>query len=328
VALTAALLLVASLKPMVSEAVEPFNAVIHVHDPTLVREKGMYYLFSTGPGVQIRRSKDLVNWTFAGQVFPEGIPPSAKTDFADSKSTWAPEVAYFNGKYHLYYSVSRFGTNRSYIGLATNKTLDPAGKNYKWVDEGQVIASKREDNFNAIDANLVFIAPKKVALSFGSFWSGIKMVDLDWETGKAVAGAHILGIASREHPNAIEGPFIFKKKEYYYLLVSFDLCCRGVNSTYNIRVGRSLRAEGPYVDKDGKPMLEGGGSLLLGTEGAAIGPGHCSVYTESKRCLLVYHYYDGNSGGVPTLQIRPMSFGKDGWPKLGEPLGGKPPKTD
>lgn len=315
------LLITIGLLTMTTQAQEPFNAVIHVHDPVMIKQGDTWYLFSTGPGVQIRKSRDLVHWEFGGSVFEEPIPPSAKERFPRGSSTWAPDITFFNGRYHLYYAVSRFGTNESEIGLATNATLDQASKDYKWVDKGPVIETRRGDDYNAIDGNLVFLGEHRVAMVLGSFWSGIKLVELDWQTGKQKAGATMVPIASRPGSTAVEGPYILKHGRYFYLFVSFDLCCRGVNSTYNIRVGRSAKAEGPYLDKDGKPMLEGGGTLLLGTEGSWIGPGHCSVYTEPRRCLLVYHFYDGNANGVPTLQIRPMSFGQDGWPALGAPLG-------
>lgn len=299
-------------------APEP-NAIVHVHDPHAIKQGRYFYVFSTGPGIMIRRSSDLVNWTYIGSAFPKGIPDWAKADVpgASPDFIWAPDIMKVDGRFFLYYAISTFGKNRSVIGLATNKTLDPASKDYHWVDEGKVAESFTTSDFNAIDPAAVRIDSKRLALAYGSYWSGLKMVEVDPHTGKPLADAKPLSIAQREFPDALEAPAIEKIGKYYYLFVSWDACCRGVNSTYNIRVGRSLKWDGPYVDKDGKPLTEGGGTLVLGTEGRVIGPGHCSVLTDGSKRYLVYHFYDGDNNGVPTLQVRPLTIGTDGWPALG-----------
>jgi arabinan endo-1,5-alpha-L-arabinosidase len=296
------------------------NAIKHVHDPCIIREGDFYYVFSTGPGILIRRSKDLIHWEFIGRVFAEDVPAWAKQEIPASRGLWAPDIAYFEGRYHLYYSVSTFGKNRSIIGVATNKTLDPAAPDYRWEDEGKVIESFPTDDYNAIDSNVAFDGRKPVALTFGSYWTGIKLVMLDPTTGKPVSGAPIRPIARRPPPCAEEAPFIIQRGRDYYLFLSFDACCRGVNSTYNIRVGRSRSVEGPYVDRDGKALLEGGGTLLSATQGRYIGPGHCAVLRDGKHYLLVNHFYDREDGGVPTLQVRPFEWDREGWPVAGPPL--------
>jgi arabinan endo-1,5-alpha-L-arabinosidase len=303
------------------------NAIVNVHDPHAFKEGRYFYVFSTGPGVMIRRSKDLVNWKYVGSVFPDGVPGWARKDVpgASADFIWAPDIALLNGRYYLYYAVSTFGKNRSVIGLATNKTLDPGSSDYRWIDEGKVTESLTTSDYNAIDPALVRIDGKRVALAFGSYWSGVKMMELDPRSGKPLPGAKLLSIAQRPFPDALEAPAIEKIREYYYLFVSWDACCRGVESTYNIRVGRSLKWDGPYADKDGKPLTEGGGTLLLGTEGRVIGPGHCSVLTDGSKRYLVFHFYDGDHNGVPTLQIRPMIIGADGWPALKPAVGAKAP---
>jgi len=220
--------------------------------------------------------------------------------------------------------VSRFGSNRSIIGAATNKTLDAASKDYRWVDEGKVTESVRQDNFNAIDPNVLPIDSKRLALTYGSFWSGIKLLYLDAKTGKPEPGAQPIALARRPAPDAIEAPFLIRRGRYYYLFVSFDFCCRGVNSTYNIRVGRAESAAGPYTDAAGKSLLEEGGTQLLATEGTRIGPGHCAVLKDGGHDYLVYHFYDGKHNGVPTLQISPMTWSKEGWPIVGSPLTADP----
>ena len=296
--------------------------VRRVHDPVIAKDQGFYYLLATGPGVPMWRSPDLKHWTRIGRVFEENVPAWAQQEIVGSRGLWAPDIAFWNGRYHLYYSVSTFGKNRSLIGLATNATLDPNAPNYRWVDEGKVVESFPENNYNAIDANFVQVAPNRIALSFGSFWSGLKLVELDTKTAKPAPDAKVLSIASRPAPGAIEAPFIVRSGDYFYQFVSFDKCCAGVQSTYNVRVGRARQIEGPYLDRDGKSMLDGGGTVLL--EGQPdknlFGPGHCSVLRDGERDYLVHHFYDGAANGVPTLQIRPLTWSAEGWPLVGDPI--------
>ena len=295
------------------------NAIKHVHDPCIIKQGEYYYVFSTGPGVMIRRSKDLVNWEFVGRVFEEDVPKWAKEDILGCKSLWAPDIAYFNRKYYLYYSVSTFGKNRSLIGLATNKTLDKNSKDYVWKDEGKVFESFPENNYNAIDSHILRISKDRMVMSFGSFWSGVKMVEADPKTGKAIPNSEVISLSRRPSPCAVEAPFIIMRGGYFYLFVSFDLCCRGIKSTYNIRVGRSKTIEGPYLDYEGKSLLEDGGTIVSQTEGDIIGTGHCSILKNKNQYLLVNHYYDAKDNGVPTLQIRSLKWDKNGWLTV-EPL--------
>jgi arabinan endo-1,5-alpha-L-arabinosidase len=160
-----------------------------------------------------------------------------------------------------------------------------------------------------------------MVLFFGSFWSGIKAVEIDARTGKPGPDVKVQPIAQRpEPPDALEAPFVIHRGKDFYLFVSFDACCQGTKSTYNIRVGRSSKIEGPYVDKEGKPLLQGGGTPVLATQGNQVGPGHCAVLREGNRYLLAYHFYDGDANGIPTLQVRPLAWTKDGWPMPEEPL--------
>lgn len=305
------------------ETTAPGETIVRrVHDPVIAKNNGFYYLFATGPGVPMWRSADLKTWSRIGRVFQENVPAWAQQEIAGSRGLWAPDIAFWNGRYHLYYSVSTFGKNRSLIGLATNATLDSNAPDYRWVDEGKVVESFSESDFNAIDANFVQVAPDRIAMSFGSFWSGLKLVNLDTKTAKPAPGATLISIARRPDSPAIEAPFIVRHGDYFYQFVSFDKCCAGVQSTYNVRVGRARQVEGPYLDRDGNSMLEGGGTVLL--EGQPdknlFGPGHCSVLRDGERDYLVHHFYDGAAAGVPTLQIRPLSWADDGWPIVGKPM--------
>lgn len=309
---------VSGQRDVAQKSAEPVGDVRNVHDPTVIKDGATYYLYSTRAGIAVRCSEDLVRWRLCGDVFGH-LPGWAVEDVKGLRGLWAPDVSYFNGRYHLYYSASTFGSNRSSIGLVTNRTLDPASDRFRWEDQGKVISSTPADDWNAIDPNLVLDEEGQPWLSFGSFWGGIKMRRIDPATGKlSQADATLYSLASRprtkEQPGAIEAPLIIRRNGYYYLFVSFDFCCRGVNSTYNIRVGRSRKVTGPYADRAGRPMMEEGGTPLLAGEGRWRGPGHCAILQEKGADLLVYHAYDAEARGTPTLRITPLTWDADGWP--------------
>jgi len=291
-----------------------------VHDPAIIREGGTYHVFASNRFadklVPMFCSPDLRRWSFCGNVF-DRVPEWALADVPGARGIWAPDVSYFHGRYRLYYSVSTFGENRSVIGLATNRTLDPKSPDYRWVDEGKVVESMPADDWNAIDPNLAVDDEGGQWLVWGSFWGGIKMRRVDPETGKLKANDTTLhSLASRRplKPPAIEAPFVVKRVGYYYLFVSFDLCCRGKDSTYRIMVGRAREITGPYVDKDGTPMMEGGGSLVLAGTASWPGVGHEAVLADSGSDYLVFHAYDATTGR-PWLQISTIVW-EDGWPRV------------
>ena len=160
---------------------------------------------------------------------------------------WAPDISFYSGRFHLTYAVSSFGSNHSLIGAASNKTLDPASKDYQWVDDGKVFESTRQDNYNAIDPNILPLADG--SWRSPSAPSGPASSSYSWMRRPAsrCKAPRSLPLARRPSPDAIEAPFLIRRGKYYYLFVSFDYCCRGVNSTYNIRVGRAESVEGPYA---------------------------------------------------------------------------------
>jgi arabinan endo-1,5-alpha-L-arabinosidase len=303
-----------------SAVVPAIQGDLAAHDPSLIKQGHTYYVFSTGGGLQIRTSPDLVNWTHTGEVF--STIPTWVTDAVGSiTDLWAPDISYHNGVYYLFYAGSHFGTNTSVIGLATNTTLNPADRHYHWVDRGMVLQSTSADDFNAIDPNLSFDAHHVPWLAFGSFWSGLKLRRLDPRTMKpAASDTTIYALAQRAAPDAIEASFIVHHGDYYYLFASVDFCCQGVNSTYKIAVGRAREITGPYVSEDGTPMLQGGYTVLLQSSGNVIGPGGQSVYQDGSRSLLIHHYYDGANNGAIKIQIRTVQWSRDGWLQLSAPI--------
>lgn len=297
-------------------ALELNGAIWNVHDPVMIKQDDMYYLFSTGANVPVRQSTNMVDWLFAPNmtVFEE-MPTEAGDYVAGADSIWAPDIAYYNDRYHLYYSVSTFGSSRSAIGLATNVTLHPDDENYEWIDHGIVTKTDRGDNHNAIDANLILDTDEEPWLVFGSHWSGIKMIKLDYETGKQSGDDDTLyAVASRAiHPRAVEAPFMIYREPYYYLFVSFDQCCRGSSSTYNVRVGRSEDITGHYLDRDGVDMMDDGGTQITFADAQYRGPGHNAIFREDDQDYIVYHAYDRLQGGLPTLRINPLEWDEEGW---------------
>jgi arabinan endo-1,5-alpha-L-arabinosidase len=294
---------------------------LRVHDPSsIVRCNEEYWIFHTGRGVSSARSTDLVHWEPGPPVFTEApawvaeaVPENRRMHF------WAPDILQETDRYLLYYSVSSFGRNTSAIALATNPTLDPDDPEFRWTDQGIVIQSRSSDHYNAIDPALFRDVDQRLWMSFGSFWSGIKLIELDSKSGMRIApNSPIHALA---HHETIEAPYIHRHDGHYYLFVNWGICCCGTNSTYEIRVGRADRVTGPYHDKEGKDLLAGGGTKFLESDGAMIGPGHAAILLDGDRYWFSFHFYDGTRRGVPTYAIRPMRWAEDGWPEIEPPDG-------
>jgi len=298
-----------------------------VHDPVMLRQDSVFYVFCTGNGISCFSSKDMKVWKQEKPVFSSG-PQWAMDEIAGFKGhIWAPDISHYKGKYRLFYSVSAFGKNTSCIGLAENVTLNPTDPKYKWEDKGKIIQSvPGRDDWNAIDPNLVLDNEGKPWLSFGSFWSGIKLVKLKDDLSALALPETWYPVASRPRDTftaydkagegSIEAPFIVKHNKFYYLFVSFDFCCRGIESNYKVMVGRSTELTGPYLDRYGFPMLQGGGTLVVAGNKDFPGVGHNAVCTFDGRDYLVFHAYDAAENGKPKLLIRELKWDGEGWPEV------------
>ena len=247
---------------------------ISVHDPVMIKENDTYYLFCTGRGIKSYSSKDLKKWTPLTSVFVEKPMWTDKVVPNFENHIWAPDIFQHQGKFYLYYSISAFGKNTSAIGVTVNTTLDPKDPAYQWVDQGIVLQSvPHRDLWNAIDPAIILDELGQAWMSFGSFWAGLKLVKLDQSLTRIAQPEqwHTLAKAQRPAflddaepgPAELEAPFIYKKGQFYYLFVSYGKCCRGKDSTYHMVVGRSQTLTGPYLDKEGKDLAMGGGSVLL-----------------------------------------------------------------
>ncbi|WBC08811.1 family 43 glycosylhydrolase [Micromonospora sp. WMMA1947] len=278
---------------------------IGVHDPTVVkRPDGTYLVAHTGDDIALKTSADRIAFRNAGTVFPGGAPWTT-TYTGGARNLWAPDLSYRNGRYHLYYSASTFGSNRSAIFLATSTT----GAAGSWTHEGLVVESRTTDDFNAIDPNLTVDDQGRWWLTFGSFWSGIKMIPIDPVTGRRL-GTAVYALAN--YGPGIEAPVLVKRGAWYYLYVSFDRCCQGAASTYRIMVGRSASPTGPFVDRTGRDMLAGGGTQILASHGSVHGPGHQTVLADTDGDVLFYHYYADN--GASLLGVNRIGYDAAAWP--------------
>jgi arabinan endo-1,5-alpha-L-arabinosidase len=302
------------------------GATSPVRDPSIMRQGSMYYLFSTDAGgainghLPIRCSSDAVDWHLCGAVFDQ-IPNWVQTAVPGIGGLWAPDISYFNGLYHLYYAGSIFATNTSVIGLATNTTLDPTDPAYQWVDQGQVLSSSSSDDFNAIDPTILVDTDGNVWMTYGSYWAGIKQQQIDPTSGKLLApNQTVYSLATRPGVmyDPIEGSSLVHKGNYYYLFVSFDDCCNPnpYLDNYKIMVGRSTSPHGPFVDMSGTPMMQGGGTLLLGGNGITWNaPGGETVQLDPQNGdLITFHALHLPDGGAYVF-VNSLTW-TNGWPQI------------
>ena len=297
------------------------------HDPsTMIKDGTHYYVFSDGQGISGLTTTNLRNWSTTSVVFP-GSPPAWTTNSVPGFTGyfWAPDIAYFNGRYNLYYACSIFGTINSAIGLVTTPSLvSPV-----WTDQGKVIQSNPNfatnattdlTSYNCIDPSILVDTNGTVWLAFGSYSDGILVMQIDPATGKRITPTSPITKIANNGPvffsNTTEGSCIYQRGQYYYLFLNFGGCCAGVNSTYNIRVGRSTSVTGPYLDHNGVSMLNGGGTMQLESTGRYIGPGHAAIMNDNGTNWFTYHYYDGNNNGAATLGLNRIFWTPDNWPAL------------
>lgn len=317
----------------------------HAHDPTVVQsDDGTFYMYSTDAvansasvpaGVHIRTSRDLVTWSYAGTAL-DGVPGPA-LDWTGAQGLWAPDVVrWHDGRWHMYYSASTFGSNTSAIGLAVSP--DPSGP---WEDLGLVVATRSgEHTQNAIDAAVTFDADGEAWLTYGSFFSGIYTLPLDRTTGRPIRDGDLGSlIACRQLSveGAIEGAYIMYRPEEdkYVLFASYD----SLFATYNVRVAVADSVTGPYRDFNGAAMTdleqEPGsiGTKVLGSyrfdgDTGWLAPGHNSVFTRPGQAgyehFMVHHVRFTEDPSQHTVQLRRLFFTEAGWPVVSpQPFAGE-----
>jgi beta-xylosidase len=304
-----------------------FYGDYYLHDPgTMIKDGNNYFIYGDGQGIDGITSTDLRNWNAAPVVFPNGPPAWTSNSVPGFTGYfWAPDIAYFNGRYNLYYACSEWGTINSAIGLVTSPSLTSP----VWTDQGKVIQSNPDfatnattdlTAYNCIDPSIMVDTNGTVWLSFGSYSDGILIMQLDPATGKRISPDSTIYRVSNNGPvffsNTEEGSCLYQHGGYYYLFVNFGGCCDGVDSTYNIRVGRSTSVTGPYYDKNGVNMVNGGGTMVLESTARYIGPGHAAIMNDNGTNWFTFHYYDGLNSGVATVGMNRLYWTADGWPSV------------
>ncbi len=273
---------------------------IGIHDPsTIVMCNGKFYTWGTGGNGLV--SDDGWTWRRGTALPRRGL---------------APDVIHIGDRYYAYVAANIGAQPKAAVNMIWSKTLDPDSPDYKWEEGGVVASSDGVEDSNAIDPG-VFLDPAdgRLWLTYGSYFGYIRLVQLDPKTGKRINP----GDQPRNLAINCEASDMFYHEGWYYLLGTHGSCCRGADSGYNIRVGRSKKVTGPFLDAYGLDMIEGGGKLLEGSGGRVIGPGHFGLLDlgDGVQKFSMHWEADLDRGGASVLDIRPLLW-KDGWPYAGE----------
>lgn len=306
-------------------------------DPAVIRGKdGWWYAYGTtdplreGEGtrhlVPTARSTDLVSWEYVGDAFSEDALPTW-ADTSRGAALWAPDVRYVDGQYRMYYVVTETTVtdepNDNAIGVATAPT--PTGP---WTPTTEPVVGPRHGAGGAGDFLWTFDPSHVVGpggtehLFYGSYYGGIWTVPLSSDGTRAVGEPVQVAI-----DNKYEGAYVVQRDGWWYLFASSANCCAGPTTGYSVHVGRSRDLTGPYVDREGVPLLQSraGGTPVVAPSGNRwVGTGHNAVVTDlAGQDWLAYHaidrgdpYLDGTDG----INERPMLLDRldwvDGWPTV------------
>jgi len=276
----------------------------YIHDPSTIAEcEGKYYTFGTGGGGLISEN----GWSWhTGAVRPGGGA--------------APDVLKIGDRYLVIYGATGGGLGGGHNGRILtmwNKTLDPKSPDFKYTEPIEVCSSDGMEDQDAIDPGLLLDPTTgRLWVSYGTYFGTIRLIELDPETGARKKG-------NQEQDIAIdcEATDLLYRDGWYYLLGTHGTCCDGVNSTYNIVVGRSRSVTGPYLDNVGRDMFHGGGRMVIAAGDRKTGPGHFgrTVIDEGVEIMSCHFEADFDLSGRSTLGIRPLLW-KNGWPVAGDQL--------
>ena len=300
------------------------------HDPSMVRFEDGYALMSTNNNLQLWTSEDAYTWRDHKSTVSK-IPQWAYTYAPTTEGIWAPDVYYMNGEYRVYYCVSVFGKRTSAIGYQSTKSIMPGTTGYGWTDHGHVFHTVASDKYNAIDADVVRDTEGNYWMAFGSFGLGIQLIKLDAKTGyQASDDKTVYNIArrtSKASGGAEEGPSLIEHGGKYFLFTAWDKCCQQgptiEQTTYKTAYGRADKVTGPYKDRAGYDMANGGGTILMERYGRYVGPGGGEAFQDLNRVRFVHHYYDLNGDKYNHIHIRDVVFTDDNWAEMGQPFLGR-----
>ncbi|MBQ2733858.1 MAG: family 43 glycosylhydrolase [Clostridia bacterium] len=275
--------------------------------PEIIKHNGVYYNFNQSGGIVVKKSTDLINWTKIGSVF-NTKPAWIKAEIG-SDSIWAPGCYKVGDKWRVYYAASSLGSQNSVIGMALAET--PEGP---YTDCGMVIRSYKGDPYNCIDPCVFTDDDGQTYFIWGSYWTGIYMRRLDKETGLLLEGSseqwHLA-----QGTGQMEAPYLIKKDGYYYLFVAMGNLSK--NESYHWTVGRSESLFGPYVDKNGKPMLENNSSRLTAYKPGVQGLAHAHPFLDDdgQWYMVGECWLDRTDPNRKVqLHISTIVWNEEGWP--------------
>lgn len=309
---------VATREAAASQPQEPvllgLSGDLEVYDPSAIFDGERYWIVSTGAGMPLRASVDLREFELLGDAV-EGLPEWADHKVPAARHFWSPDVAYFGGRYHLYYALASNGNRQACIGHATSSALGTVGA---WTDDGApLICTQDDSDWHAIDPSVLVEADGTAWLLAGSAGTGLRLFELDAAGARTDAEPTLL--AARPDGGIIQASAITRHAGFYYVFGAFDLCCRGADSNRSIRVGRSSSRFGPYVDRAGTPLLDGGGTVLLESAERWRGPGSNDVVHVGDESYSFYFAYDAENDGRVSLRISTLTWDDDGWPRSAGP---------
>jgi len=299
----AAIILTAAAPALLSQSLPApaLNGEPFIHDPSTVTFcEGKYYTFGTGGGGLI--SEDGWTWHGGAQRPGGGV---------------APDVIHIGDRYYMTYAKGgggMSGGHASNVYVMWTKTLDPKSPDFGFKDETLVASSDGVEDCDAIDSSFLLDPAGRLWLTYGTYYGFIRLVELDPKTGHRMAGNKAINIAID-----MEATVLIYRDGWYYLLGTHGTCCDGANSTYNIRVARSRKVTGPYVDNMGIDALRGGGKLVVAASGRFVGPGHFGRMElgDGVEKFSCHYEADLDRSGRSVLDIRPLLW-KDGWPVGGD----------
>ncbi|KAL3482420.1 putative arabinan endo-1,5-alpha-L-arabinosidase D [Aspergillus californicus] len=289
----------------------PNQGNVAAHDPNILHYNNNYYLFKGGIQIPVFRASQLDGpWESIGTVL-NGLSTVTKQN---RRRPWAPMVTYWRNRFYCFYSISQNGKRNSAIGLASSDSIEPGG----WTDHGAMINTgdgHLSDVYpynvsNAIDPAF-FADPQSQTpyLQYGSYWQGIFQIpltnDLTIKDPEHPGADHLVYIPdAKQKPS--EGSFMSYRAPYYYLWFSHGKCCQfekqgfpKKGNEYSIRVGRSESVHGPFVDRSDTDLLDGGGSVIYGSNhGKVYAPGGLGILsgTNDDPDVLYYHYHNTTIG--------------------------------
>jgi len=316
----------------------------HIHDPSKIVEIDGYLMIAcTGKAQEDGYNCGLETWYLKpgvdedwrpGQCLLQNKPDWVSTEVPDQDGAyWAPSL--LDSK-TMYYSMSNDNADcedckATCIGRLTASGTAP---NLKWTDMGREISCTIEPEENGYPSSIdpsTYIDDKdgRYYLIFGggSIWiteldprTGLQIDDDWWEEDSDNYFRLANGPGPEDDRGWIEASYLHKHQNEYFLFVNWYDCCMGVDSTYEIHVGKSKTGPlGPYFDKFGQNMLDGQGTLLLGSEGKYIGPGHASIFESDEKDWFSFHYYDSEEDGIPWVETRELVWENSEneiWPRV------------